>query len=133
VATDLDGTLLRRDASVSARTRATVAAVQGCGLRVVLVTGRPVRTARVVAELVAVHDLLVCSNGAIVYDLSRGTVVAHRPIAPGPTRALIRVARDALPGACSGSEFGPRARMSARIQCWVTGTVATPTVPRLPA
>jgi hydroxymethylpyrimidine pyrophosphatase-like HAD family hydrolase len=41
VATDLDGTLLRPDGSVSARTRAAVAAVQERGVRVVLAGPRP--------------------------------------------------------------------------------------------
>ena len=49
VATDLDGTLLRPDGGVSARTRAALAAVQARGVRVVLVTGRSVRTARLIA------------------------------------------------------------------------------------
>jgi hydroxymethylpyrimidine pyrophosphatase-like HAD family hydrolase len=108
VATDLDGTLLRPDGSVSPRTRAVVAAVQERGVRVVLVTGRPVRTARLIADQVAAHDLLVCSNGAIVYDLTRETVVAHHPIAPESARAVVSALREALPGACFGFELGLR-------------------------
>jgi Cof subfamily protein (haloacid dehalogenase superfamily) len=108
VATDLDGTLLRPDGSVSERTRAALAAVQERGLRVVLVTGRPVRTARLIAAEVRVDDLLICSNGAIVYDVAREAVVAHRPIAPESARDLIAVLRAALPGVCFGFELGLR-------------------------
>ena len=108
VATDIDGTLLRPDGSVSARTRAAVAATRERGVRVVLVTGRPVRTARPIAAAVAAHDLLVCSNGAIVYDLTREAVVAHRPIAPEAARAVIVALRQALPGVRFGFELGLR-------------------------
>ena len=43
VATDLDGTLLRSDNTVSDRTRAALKAADAAGLVVVFVTGRPPR------------------------------------------------------------------------------------------
>jgi HAD superfamily hydrolase (TIGR01484 family) len=43
VATDLDGTLLRSDGSVGARTVAALEALDERGVLVVFVTGRPVR------------------------------------------------------------------------------------------
>ncbi len=43
VATDLDGTLLRSDGTLSDRTRATLAAVEDAGIPVVFVTARPLR------------------------------------------------------------------------------------------
>ena len=43
VATDLDGTLLRSDGSVSERTRAVWAAADEAGIETVLVTARPPR------------------------------------------------------------------------------------------
>ncbi|PWS42568.1 hydrolase, partial [Streptomyces sp. ZEA17I] len=41
VATDLDGTLLRPDDSVSARSRAALALAASAGARHLIVTGRP--------------------------------------------------------------------------------------------
>ncbi|MFD0787809.1 HAD family hydrolase, partial [Micromonospora azadirachtae] len=43
VATDIDGTLLRDDRTVSPRTAAVLARVAASGTPVVLVTGRPIR------------------------------------------------------------------------------------------
>ncbi|HET6697771.1 MAG TPA: HAD-IIB family hydrolase, partial [Nocardioidaceae bacterium] len=43
VATDLDGTLLHTDGSVTARTRRVLAALEEQGVLVVFVTGRPIR------------------------------------------------------------------------------------------
>ncbi|MFJ4427577.1 HAD family hydrolase [Streptomyces bobili] len=41
MATDLDGTLLRSDGSLSERTRAALAAAKEADMRMALVTGRP--------------------------------------------------------------------------------------------
>ena len=42
VATDLDGTLLHTDGTVTERTRRVLAALQERGITVVFVTGRPI-------------------------------------------------------------------------------------------
>ena len=46
VATDLDGTIIRDDGTISARTVAAFARVEAAGARFVLVTGRPPRWMR---------------------------------------------------------------------------------------
>ena len=46
IATDLDGTLLHTDGSVTPRTRDALAAAEAAGIDVVFVTGRPLRWAR---------------------------------------------------------------------------------------
>ena len=43
VATDLDGTIVRSDGTISARTRAALGAAEAADALVVLVTGRPPR------------------------------------------------------------------------------------------
>lgn len=50
IATDLDGTLLRDDKTVSARTIAALTAAEDAGIEVFFVTGRPARWMGVVAE-----------------------------------------------------------------------------------
>ncbi|TAK24138.1 MAG: HAD family phosphatase [Chloroflexota bacterium] len=108
IATDLDGTLLRPDGRVSDRTRLALTDARARGVRIVLATARPVRTARMVAAEAAADDLLICSNGAIVYDLAREIVVAHHPIAQDTVRAVIVALRDAIPGTCFAFELGLR-------------------------
>ncbi|MGW0389438.1 Cof-type HAD-IIB family hydrolase [Streptomyces sp. NPDC003042] len=69
IATDLDGTLLRDDKSVSLRTIAALAAAEEAGLEVFFVTGRPARWMGVVSDHVHGHGLAICANGAAVVDL----------------------------------------------------------------
>lgn len=69
IATDLDGTLLRDDQTVSDRTIAALAAAEKAGLEVFFVTGRPARWMDVVSDHVHGHGLAICGNGAAVVDL----------------------------------------------------------------
>ena len=98
VATDLDGTLLHTDGTVTARTRAALTAVEDLGVTVVFVTGRPIRWMRDLWEHVGDHGLAVCSNGGVVYDVPARAVRSARPI---PVDVALEVAdrlREAVPG-----------------------------------
>ncbi|MFD4525102.1 HAD family hydrolase [Streptomyces sp. NPDC058470] len=68
VATDLDGTLLRSDESVSARTRESLAAVTAAGAAHIVVTGRAVPWTRHILDDLGYEGLAVCGQGAQVYD-----------------------------------------------------------------
>jgi Cof subfamily protein (haloacid dehalogenase superfamily) len=68
VATDLDGTLLRDDGTISHRTRKALAAVAERGIAHIVVTGRSAQwTKQVLAEL-DYSGLAVCGQGAQLYD-----------------------------------------------------------------
>ncbi|MFG2592972.1 Cof-type HAD-IIB family hydrolase [Streptomyces sp. NBC_01166] len=68
VATDLDGTLLRSDDTVSARSRAALARATSAGARHLIVTGRPVPGIRALLADLGYDGLVVCGQGAQVYD-----------------------------------------------------------------
>ncbi len=98
VATDLDGTLLHSDGTVTERTREVLDALDAMGVTVVFVTGRPIRWMLDLWEHVGDHGLAVCSNGGIVYDVPARAVRSSRPI---PVDVGLRVAgllREAVPG-----------------------------------
>ncbi|MFD3485173.1 HAD family hydrolase [Streptomyces sp. NPDC058665] len=67
VATDLDGTLLREDHEVSARTRAALAAATETGAAHIIVTGRAVPWTRGILDDLGYDGLAVCGQGAQVY------------------------------------------------------------------
>ncbi|MET9834376.1 HAD family hydrolase [Streptomyces sp. NPDC006385] len=68
IATDLDGTLLRSDESVSPRTRDALAAATAAGAAHIVVTGRAVPWTRHILDDLGYHGLAVCGQGAQVYD-----------------------------------------------------------------
>lgn len=102
IATDLDGTLLRDDGTVSARTVAALAAAEKAGIEVFFVTGRPARWMDVVSEHVHGHGLAICGNGAAVVDLHGGPgahrFVKVRELARENALKAVQLLRDAAPG-----------------------------------
>ena len=104
VATDLDGTLVHSDGSVTPRTRAALAAAEDAGVQVVFVTGRPLRWAREVFEHVGPHGLAVVSNGALVWDVAADTPRLERPIAPDVTAQVAERLRAELPDVLFATE-----------------------------
>ena len=74
VATDLDGTLLHSDGTVTDRTRRVIDELDRRGVLVVFVTGRPVRWMDALWPHVGDHGLAICSNGAVVWDVERHQV-----------------------------------------------------------
>jgi Cof subfamily protein (haloacid dehalogenase superfamily) len=106
IATDLDGTLLRHDGSVSARSRAALERAQAAGIVVVLVSARPPRVLRRMARDAGVGGLAVCSNGALTYDLEREAVTRRTDMPADTVRRLILALRQAKPGVCFALERG---------------------------
>lgn len=102
IATDLDGTLLRDDKSVSPRTIAALAGAEEAGIEVFFVTGRPARWMDVVSDHVHGHGLAICGNGAAVVDLHGGTdnhsFVKLRAIEPKIALDVVELLRAAAPG-----------------------------------
>jgi hydroxymethylpyrimidine pyrophosphatase-like HAD family hydrolase len=99
IATDLDGTLLRGDGTVSPRTISALAAAERAGLHVIFVTGRPARWMGAVSAHVHGHGLAICGNGAAVADLRRGgELVETRPLHRANGLAVVRALRRAAPG-----------------------------------
>jgi Cof subfamily protein (haloacid dehalogenase superfamily) len=99
VASDLDGTIVRPDGTISPRTLAVLLACEHDGIDVVFVTGRPPRWMAHVAEATGRTGLAVCGNGAVVYDLAAERVVRTRGLSVQAVRDTVTCLRAALPGA----------------------------------
>jgi Cof subfamily protein (haloacid dehalogenase superfamily) len=104
VATDLDGTLLGLGDVVSPRTRRAVRAVVDAGIHVVAATGRSQWTAEPLVAPVDGIDLVVCSNGASLYDVRARRSLAEHPIADQVIDAIIVALREGMPGCLYGWE-----------------------------
>jgi HAD superfamily hydrolase (TIGR01484 family) len=99
VATDLDGTVIRSDGTISARTIAALGRAEQAGARLVLVTGRPPRAMAEIASVLGHRGgTAICSNGALTYDLCTGEVTPVELIAPEQLAAAVRNLRAAIPG-----------------------------------
>jgi Cof subfamily protein (haloacid dehalogenase superfamily) len=128
VATDLDGTIVRRDMTISDRTVAALQGVEALGVPVVLVTGRPARWMAVVADRLGHTGLAVCANGAVLYDLHTETVVWTEPLAVDVGLDVARRIRTAVPGVAFAVEtatgFGHEPTYLARYDAGLERAVA---------
>ncbi len=75
IATDLDGTFLSPDESVSQLNSEAVLAAQEAGITVLFATGRPVRWLKVIRGLPGAHPTVIASNGAALYDAHADTIL----------------------------------------------------------
>jgi HAD superfamily hydrolase (TIGR01484 family) len=98
VATDLDGTIVRSDGTISERTVAAFVQVEAAGARFVLVTGRPPRVMAKIAATFGHRGTAICSNGALTYDMRTDTVTARHLIPPEALAAAAQALRAAIPG-----------------------------------
>ncbi|MFE2306804.1 HAD hydrolase family protein, partial [Streptomyces sp. NPDC059411] len=83
IATDLDGTLVRSDHTVSPRTTAALAAAVSAGARHVVVTGRVAQWAKPTLAEIGYGGLAVCGQGGQLYDAGRDALVSSVPLDRG--------------------------------------------------
>ncbi|MFI5487839.1 HAD family hydrolase [Micromonospora echinaurantiaca] len=98
IATDIDGTLLTDDRTVSPRTAAALARITAGGTPVVLVTGRPIRWLELVYDQLAEPLPAICANGAVVYDPVADEVLRADPLDPQLLAEVARRLRAEVPG-----------------------------------
>ncbi|GHF59698.1 hypothetical protein HNQ07_003831 [Deinococcus metalli] len=98
IATDLDGTLLRSDLSVSPRTRTTLDAARRAGLHVVPVTARQPRGVRRIAEAAGFTGWALCGNGAHGVHLGTGETLFAAHVESDVQRALAVALAARVPG-----------------------------------
>lgn len=142
VATDLDGTALRTDGTVSPRTAAAFAKVEESGSMLVFVTGRPPRWMGAVAGAVRHHGLAICANGALIYDLHTERIVESHLITVDVLEEVVAQLRANVPellfsveyeaGFARESDF-PHAGLGTALAESLTGRPAAKLLARHPA
>ena len=94
VATDIDGTLIHTDGTLSKR---TLDVIQALPVPMVLVTGRPVRWMRQLYDQMPEPLPAVCANGAVVYDPDTDEVLRAEPLSAELLLDVTCRLRDAIP------------------------------------
>jgi hydroxymethylpyrimidine pyrophosphatase-like HAD family hydrolase len=104
IATDLDGTLLRSDLSISPFTRRVLRGLEDRAIHVVFVTARPPRWMAPLAEAAGGHGRAICINGACVYEFATGQSSHVFGFTHDQVAALVTDLRTVLPGIAFASE-----------------------------
>jgi Cof subfamily protein (haloacid dehalogenase superfamily) len=133
VVSDLDGTFLSPDGSVSEENAAAVAAAQSAGIPVLFATGRPVRWLDVIRDLPGAHPTVIASNGAALYDLGAGELLDRICIDPETALAAVRRIREVVPDASFAFESGTRFGYEPAYRTWPADDGTNPALYRGPA
>lgn len=84
IASDLDGTIIGYDHTrtgfITGRTVEAFQAAHDAGIQVVFVTGRPIRWLSPLTQALGHAGPVICSNGAVIYDLVRDEVIESQPM-----------------------------------------------------
>ncbi|WTQ86046.1 Cof-type HAD-IIB family hydrolase [Streptomyces achromogenes] len=89
VATDLDGTLLRDDQTVSERTLRALARVAEAGARHLVVTGRPAAACKQYLAALGYRGLAVCGQGAQLYDAGADRLLSSASLDLGLAQEVV--------------------------------------------
>lgn len=95
IVSDLDGTILRQDLTISARVRAAIAEARTRGTIVVLASGRMYRSVVPYAQELGLRAPVICYQGAYVRELPgmgrpAGGLLFHRPLRAAIAREAVR-------------------------------------------
>lgn len=105
IASDMDGTLLRRDESVAPATLEQIRAWGDDGVPFVLATGRPPRWMVAIREVIR-EGTAVCCNGAVQLDLGRFEVLHEHAMDVEVLRHVTAGLRREQPGTWFAVEYG---------------------------
>jgi Cof subfamily protein (haloacid dehalogenase superfamily) len=105
IATDMDGTLLRWNDTVSEATVAELERWRADGVPVVLATGRPPRWMYRIRDVLG-HGTAVCCNGAVLMDLERFEIIDEEPLLPDVLESVTAELRRRQPGTWFAVEYG---------------------------
>ena len=115
IATDMDGTLLRGDDTVSPSTVAELERWRADGVPIVLATGRPPRWMAKIRKTLG-WGTAVCCNGAVLLDLGRFEILAETALDPATLRELTAELRRRVDDVGFAVEYGLEFRHEPRYQ-----------------
>ena len=104
VASDIDGTILGHDGRISDRTVRAFHACRSAGVELVFVTGRPPRWLHPLEEQLGHTGTVICSNGAVVWDLEEDKVVSAQTMAIDDIFEIRRIIKNLRPTALFAAE-----------------------------
>lgn len=108
IATDLDGTLLHSDSTLSQRAREALRSARRAGVRTVAATARPYRVLDLIFGDDPVIDIAICGNGSGFYDMATKKVTFTHLLDVDVLRHVMQTILERVPGAGFAVETGHR-------------------------
>ena len=97
IATDLDGTIVHHDGTITERTLAAFSRARELGVEIWFITGRPPRWMGEIKDAFG-YGNAICCNGAMHYDLMNGNSIEEWAIPDDLLLETIKRLRRSIPG-----------------------------------
>lgn len=94
IATDLDGTLLNSEHSISPFTEKILKELDSRGVKVVVATGRSYSSLKPRVHALGLEHPIICYNGAMIRDGRDDTIIQHFTLTEEISNQLIDIARE---------------------------------------
>lgn len=94
IAIDLDGTLLNSYGQVSEKNKEYINKAINNGAEVVIASGRPVSSARSIANEINANNYIICGNGSILYDLQNNQILYNKFIEKNKVLQIIKICEE---------------------------------------
>lgn len=91
---DIDGTLVRKDHTISQEVIDAVRRLEKEGVAPVIATGRSYEALLPIKEKLGIHSPVICYNGAMIVDGKDGKVMKHHVLPDREAREIVRIARE---------------------------------------
>lgn len=95
MASDLDGTLLRDDRTISPENRKAIDQALQQGMKIVLASGRMIQAIRPFFDQLGLDLPVIAYNGAVVQEPLSGKVLAHHPLDQQLAASVVEIFREA--------------------------------------
>jgi Cof subfamily protein (haloacid dehalogenase superfamily) len=105
VACDLDGTLLRSDGTLDARSERALIEIQRAGLQLVICTARPPRWLGPLTAAIGGRGTAICANGAVIWDLQAAVALDASPLSAAAAGEVVRCLTESFPEAAWAVEW----------------------------
>ncbi|CAB4679988.1 unannotated protein [freshwater metagenome] len=96
IATDLDGTIVRHDGTISQRTVDAFTSAHKLGIEIFFVTGRPPRWMHEIRDTFSFGEA-ICGNGAMLYNLRESKVTEEWMISSEQQIEVAQIMRKSIP------------------------------------
>lgn len=105
IATDLDGTFLSPDSTISPTNLAAIERAQDAGIPVMFATGRPPTWLHVIDDVTLADSRVVAANGAVLIDVATRNVLEDHPIRPAVAAEVADELRAAIDGVAFAAQY----------------------------
>ncbi len=94
VAIDLDGTILDHNGEISEETKEIVKKCTEKGVEIVLASGRPIDSIKVIANDLGLKGYFIAGNGALVYDIQKDEIIYKNDIKKEKVLEMIKICEE---------------------------------------